>query len=149
MSDQFKTFASSLGCNLVLIAVEAHWSLIAERYRGSLRRIAQKLVVDHPAAPLAVIADYANLAMSHRVEIEGCTPAILAFGAQPRLPIGQYEQQPQSVVNRMDLLSTARREYESIVAQLRICKALNSAPPNESIVELTPEDEVLVYREIH
>ena len=147
MSVQCKTLASSLGCNLVPIAVEAHWSLIAERYHDLLRRIANKLTVDHPSALLHLIVDYANLAMSHTVGPERHTPAILAFGAQPRLPIGQYAQQPQTVINRMDLMSTARREYEAIVAQLRICRAMNTAPPKESVVNVNPGDEILVYRE--
>lgn len=85
--------------------------------------------------------------MSHTVGPESFTPAILAFGAQPRLPIGNYEQQPQTITNRMDLMQIARREYESIVAKLRIRRALHSATPNETALDLTPGAEVLVYRE--
>lgn len=147
LSVQFKTLASTLGCTLVPIAVEAHWSLIAERYHDPLRRIANKLIVDHPSAPLPLIIDYANLAMSHTIGPEGFTPAILAFGAQPRLPIGEYTQQPQTVINRMDLMTTARREYEAIVSQLRIRRVMNTAGPNEAFIEINPGDEVLVYRE--
>ena len=44
-------------------------------------------------------------------------------------------------------MSTTRREYEAILAQLHIKRALHTAPPNESIIDLTPGDEVLVYRE--
>ena len=143
---QFQTLANSLGCNLVPIAVEAHWSLIAERYNDPLRRIVNKLIVDHPAAPLPLIIDYANLAMSDTVGPEGFTPAILAFGAQPLLPIGNYDQLPQTVTNRMDLMNTTRREHEAILAQFRIKRALHITPPNESTVNLTP-GEVLVYRE--
>lgn len=44
-------------------------------------------------------------------------------------------------------MTTARREYEAIISQLRIRQAINSVPPNEAIVDLTPGDEVLVYRE--
>lgn len=147
LSVQFKTLANSLGCNLVPIAVEAHWSLIAERYHDPLRRISMNLITDHPAAPLQLIIDYANLAMSHTIGPEGFTPAILAFGAQPRLLVGNYKQQPQTVTNRMDLMTTARREYESIVSQLRIRKALHTNLPNEQAQHLTPGTEVLVYRE--
>ena len=146
-SVQFKTLANFLGCNLVPIAVEVHWSLIAERYHDPLRRIVQKRIVDHPAAPLSLIVDYANMAMSHTIRPEGFTPAILAFGTQLRLPIGNYDQQPQTVLNRMDLMTTARREYEAIAAQLLIRRALHSAFPNESTATLTSGDEVLVYRE--
>ena len=52
LSVQFKTLANSLGCNLTPIAVEAHWSLIAERYHDTIRRITKKLVLDQPAASL-------------------------------------------------------------------------------------------------
>lgn len=147
LSTQFQALANSLGCNLVPVAVEAHWSLIAERYHNQLLRITQKLILDHPTAPLALILDYANLAMSHSIGPEGFTPAILAFGAQPRLPIGNYSQQPQTAINKMDLMTIARREYESIVSSLLIRRALHAATPNETALNLTPGDEVLVYRE--
>lgn len=108
LSVQFSTLANSLECNLVKIAVEAHWPLMTERYHDPLRRITKKLMLDHPHAPLSLILDYENLVMSHTTGPEGFTPAILAFDAQPRLPLGNHHQQPQSVVNRMDLVSTAR-----------------------------------------
>lgn len=85
--------------------------------------------------------------MSHTVGPDGFTPAILAFGAQPRLPVWNYNQMPEPCVNRMDLMQIARNEYESIVATLRVRRALNSATPNESSIDLTPGDEVLVHRE--
>lgn len=91
LSKQFKYLASSLGCNLIPIAVEAHWSLIAERYHAPLRRIIEKCTIDHPGAPLELVVDYANMAMSHTIGPEGFNPVTSAFGAQPRLPIGQYE----------------------------------------------------------
>lgn len=146
-SVQFRTLANSLGCKLVPIAVEAHWSLIAELHHDPLRRIAKKLIVDHPAAPLGLIIDYANLAMSHKIGPEGFTPAILAFGAQPLISIGNYEQLPQTATNRMYLMKTARRQYEEIVSQLRLRLAMTSAPTNEAVLEVTSVDEVLLHRE--
>lgn len=147
LSIQFTALVNSLGCNLIPIAVEAHWSLIAERYHDPLRRIAKKLMLDHPAAPLSLILDYANLAMSHTVGPEGFTPAILEFGAQSRLTIGIYDQQPQTAVNRMELMNTTRREHEAIVSILRIRRALHTATTNKTVQDLTPGDEVLVHRE--
>lgn len=94
LSVQFATLENALGCGIIPIAVEAHLSLIAEWYHDPLRPIANKLIVEHSAAPLQLIIDYVNLAMSHTVGPEGFLPAILAFGAQPRLPIENYEQQP-------------------------------------------------------
>lgn len=90
LSAQFTALANSFGCNLIPIAVEAHWSLIAERYHDPLRRIVNKLLIDHPTATFSLIIDYANLAMSHTIGPEGFTPAILSIGAQPRLPVGNY-----------------------------------------------------------
>lgn len=58
--------------------------------------------------------------MSQTVGSGGFTPSILAFGTQPSLPVGNYEQQPQTVTTRMDLMQIACREYEAIVAKLRI-----------------------------
>lgn len=110
LSAHFNALANSLGCNIILIAVDAHWSLIAERYYDHLRRIVDKLIVGHPTAPLSLIVDYANLAMSLTVGIEGLAPTILAFGAQPRLPVGNYKQLPQTCTNIMNLMQTARKE---------------------------------------
>ena len=46
----------------------------------------------------------------------------------------------------MDLMHIARREYESIIAKLRIRGALHTASPNETALDLTPGAEVLFYR---
>lgn len=93
-----------------------------------------------------MILDYTNLAMSQTVRPKGFTLATLDFGAQPWLPIANYDQQPKTVVSRMYLVTTARHEYEGIVSQLRIGYALCSATPNESVIELTTGGEVQVYR---
>ena len=38
---------------------------------------------------------------------ENFTPAILAFGAQPKIPIGDYTQAPQTVKRIFDLAKFA------------------------------------------
>lgn len=143
LSNQFTTLVNILGCNLIPISVEAHWSPIAERHNESLRRISQKLMLENRAAPLALILDYSNLSMSHTVGSEGFTRAILEFGAQLLLPIRNCTMLPQTAVNRMDLMTTSRREYEGVVAALRVLRALHAATPNDTFRELTPGDEVL------
>lgn len=90
LSVQFKKLAYSLSCNLAPIAVEAHWSFIGEQYHDLLRRIENKLAVDHPLAPLPLLVDYANTALSHTIGLNRFTRATLAFGAQPRLPIDEH-----------------------------------------------------------
>lgn len=57
---QCKSLANSVCFKLIPIAVKAHWPLIAERYHDPLLGITQKLVSDHPAAPLSLIIYYAN-----------------------------------------------------------------------------------------
>lgn len=68
----------------------------------------------------------------------GLPSAMLEFGAQPRLVIGNYNQQPQTSVNLMDLMSTARRGYEAIVSVIRPCRELHTATPNETAQYLHP-----------
>lgn len=44
-------------------------------------------------------------------------------------------------------MTAARREYEALVAALRIRRAMNTASLNEAALNVPPGDEVLVYRE--
>lgn len=147
ISTKFTTLDNLLGCNTVPIAVEAEWPLIAERYHEQLRRLVKKLILDHPVAPIKLIVDYANPAMSHTFGAKGYTPDIMAFGAQHQLPTGNYEQKPKTSINRMNLMTTAQSEYEAIVAGLRPKSAMNKDNPNEIVADIIPGDEGLAYRE--
>ncbi len=109
-----------MGSNIVPAAVEAHCSLIVERYHGPLRRVLLKLRVDCPDLPLDVLVDNANLVISHTMGPECFAPALLAFDAEPRLPTGDLAQVPVSVAQRMEVAAIARREYESVVARIRV-----------------------------
>lgn len=146
-STQFKSLANMLAYNLIPIDVELHWSLIAERCHDPLRRIANELFTGHPHAPLSLIIDHANLAVSHTRSPEVFTTAILAFGTQLCLPVGNFYQQPQPVTNRMDLMSIKRTKYAAIVSALRVCKALRSATPKETVRDITSRKEVFIYHE--
>lgn len=147
LSTQFTTLANVLECNIVTIAVEAHCSLIAEHYQDPLRPFVSKVIPDRPTASLNIIVNYENLAMAHTIGPERFSPAILSFGAHPRLPIGSYERQPQTSFNKVDLITTARRKYEWIIAGLRAKHAMNTSGPNKLVASITPGNEVLVYRE--
>ena len=123
------------------LPVEVHWDLILERYHDPLHRIMKKLRTSFSNVPLDTLHDYANMAMSHTLgRPEGRNRAIIAFGAQSRLPIGDYLQQLQTVVQRMDLATVERREMEIINAILRTQTALRSAPANQYIFGLVPGD---------
>ncbi len=143
----FVMLSNALGSNIVPVAVEAHWSLIAERYHDPFRRVVRKLQVDCPDLRLDILVDYANLVMSHTMGPEGFSPALLAFGAEPRLPIGDITQVPVTVAQRMEVASIARREYESTVARMRVQKAMSSPAPHERFLLVNPGDRVLAYGE--
>lgn len=42
-------------------------------------------------------------------------------------------------------MTIKRREYEAIVSASRVHRALHSATPNETVQDITPGQEVLVY----
>lgn len=83
--------------------------------------------------------------MSHTVGSEGFIPAILAFGTERILSNGEYTQLQQIAIKRLDLMNTVRREYEAIVTQLCIRRAMNAAKKKEIVTEFTPGDEVMIY----
>lgn len=60
-------------------------------------------------APLNLDIYYANLTFSDTVRSEGLTSAILTLGAQQSLPIGDYFQEPQTSLNKMDPITATRR----------------------------------------
>lgn len=78
---------------------------------------------------------------------EGLTSTIFPFDAQPRLPTSNLEQKHQISINCMDPTTTASCEHENFFAVLRLKRAMNTATPNKVVAEITPGDEVLVYRE--
>lgn len=48
----------------------------------------------------------------------------------------------------MDLTTTARCEYEAIVASFRSKHAMNTATTNEIVADINPGDKVLFYGNI-
>lgn len=63
------------------------------------------------------------------------------------LPVGNYNQLPQTCVSWIDFIQVARKEYEAIVSALSLSRQLNSDTPNEEFFSLSQGDEVLVCRE--
>ena len=90
VSKEMHAVATSLGCKIQEIATEAHWSLVVERFYSPFRRIFRKIKFEFPNIPNNVLLYYAVMVMNHTVGPGNYTPAILAFGAQTRIPIGDY-----------------------------------------------------------
>ena len=61
ISMEMKTFAASLGCKVIPIATEAHWSLVVERFHNPLRRTFLRLCHGFPNTPKNIILDYATV----------------------------------------------------------------------------------------
>jgi len=68
---EFKNDMEFLRSKLIAIGVEAHRSLISERYPDPIYRFVQMMRAEHMHAPLDLLVDYANMAMSHTVVPEG------------------------------------------------------------------------------
>lgn len=112
-----------------------------------MRRILQKLRVEHSTVPLSLIADYENLALPYIDRPEDFTPAIHAFCSHLRLHIGNYKRHFQTVTNRMDLMRITRSKYKSIVVNLHIRQALRTSALDKTALDTISGAEVLVYRE--
>ena len=78
---------------------------------------------------------------------EGFTPAILVFGAHPRLPNGNHTQFPPTVAQRMEIAPIARREYDNIVAKLLIQNAQSTPTTSEIFLAVNPGEKIFAYRE--
>lgn len=144
---QFATLANDLRCIIVTIAVEVYWSFIAGRYHDPLRRVVNKLIMNNSATLLCFFVDYTTLLVSHTIDSKELTSDILAFEAQLRLPIGKNEQRPQILLNRMGLMITARRKYETITAVLKAKHAMNTSAPKKLFANITLGDKCLLYSE--
>lgn len=56
---------------------------------------------------LRLLINYAHLAVTHTIGLEGFTPPILEFEVQPGLCISEYSLMRQTMTLRMDLLTSA------------------------------------------
>eukprot|EP00171_Calliarthron_tuberculosum_P002669 IDg2669t1 len=111
---------------LKLSGVESHNSLGAgERYHGHLRRIYFKIKESTPNTSPEIMLRYAVKTMKDTVGTEGLVPSLLVFGSLPRIPGDEYSKLPNRAT-RMRALAVARKEIETIVANLRVTHALRA-----------------------
>lgn len=103
LSVQFTALFNAPGFNLIAMTVEAHWSLIVNRYYNPLHWIFQELLLKHSQALLSLIFAFGNLSVCHTAGSE-------VFGAEPRPAFRNYEEEPQTGTNRMDLMQIARQK---------------------------------------
>lgn len=138
--------ANAAGIILRTTGVESHNSLgLGERYHSPLRQIYLKIRTSEPTISPALALRLAVKTMNDTIGPNGLVHTLLVFGTLPRLPTGTSPFPDQDARHRA--LSTARREYETIVSHRRIREALNSRVPPAADRIIVPGDRVRVFLE--
>jgi len=145
-SPRWKQITDMVGIKLKLSGVESHNSIgSGERYHAPLRRLYNKIRFSIPNLEMQLCLRLALKAMNDTMNPEGLVPSLLVFGVLPRFPA--VNTQLPNQVERMRALEVARAEMESITAELRLRKALNSNLSAAASKVYKAGDEVLVFRE--
>ena len=147
-SKLFKNALEHFGVVAKPVPIEAHNALsVGERYHGPLRRIYTKIRIEYPSLDKHVALSVAIMALNNTAGPEGLTPTLLVFGTIPKLPVGHIETLMPSQRDRFRALEFARREMETITAELRVKIAQKNRSASLEILDLDVGDPVLVYRE--
>lgn len=111
LSAKFSTLANDLPEKLFLLpwketgysslsGITIHFFVLSPKFqyitRGAPRSVSFLIML---AWPCITIVDHKRF-----------TPAILGFEAQPCIPVDNYDQKPQSSINRVDLMTSEKRE---------------------------------------
>eukprot|EP00171_Calliarthron_tuberculosum_P020932 IDg20932t1 len=125
----WKQLVQASEIELKLRGVESHNSLASgERYHAPLRRIYFKIKDSLPNTTPEIMLRYAVKDMNGTVRPEGLVPSLLVFGCMPRLP-GDTGSKLSGQGSRMHTLVVARKEIETIIADLRVSHAFCSQIP--------------------
>jgi Reverse transcriptase (RNA-dependent DNA polymerase) len=147
LSEKFTTMCAISEIELRRTGTESHSSLGAgERYHSPLRRVFNKIRLENPQFQRDDCLAATVQAINSTAGPEGLIPSLLVFGLIPRLPspsITPLLTQQQ----RFKMISSARAEYQLILARLRIRLGLHTRPPEASSAIYQPGDSCYVYRE--
>ena len=145
-SPKWKELTNENGIQLRISGIEAHNSLgIGERLHDPLRRIYRKIRKNATGTNQQTALRLTLKAMNDTMGENGLVPSLLVFGIIPRFPVISSQLPAQS--ERMEVLTMAQREMNTIIAQRRIITALTKNIPSASDRFYSIDDEVLVYRE--
>ncbi len=92
-----------------------------------------------------IVLRIAVMAMNDTMGPNGLVPSYLVFGCVPRFPSVDSKLPDQQY--RMDALSVARQEMDTIVSELRVQKALASLFPRNTELKIEPGYKVRICRE--
>jgi len=111
--------ADAVGTVVQTSGVEAHNALgSGERYHAPLRRVFNKIILESPKIDRKVALRLAVKAMNDTIGPEGRVPSYLVLGCIPRFPAVDSSFPEQ--LSRLDALKEARKEMDTISAELRI-----------------------------
>ena len=145
-SEKWRRYTNTCGMQLLLSGAQSHNSLgIGERYHEPLRRIFRKISIDYPHIDPQLLLKIAVKAMNDTMGESGLVPSLLVFGTIPRFPIISTDFPSQK--ERMEALSKAQMEMNSIVAERRVLAALTRNIPPAGKYTYILGEEVLVYSE--
>jgi hypothetical protein len=90
--------------------------------------------MDYPELDSNIVLRLCINAMNDTMGPEGLVPSLLVFGVLPRFPATQTSLPNQK--DRMEALSTARSEMETITSESRLAEAMHrNVPPAASGIE--------------
>jgi Reverse transcriptase (RNA-dependent DNA polymerase) len=145
-SGRWRDLTSAAGIDIQISGIESHNSLgIGERYHAPLRQVYDKILADFPGTDAVVALQLAVKTMNDSLGPEGLVPSYLVFGTLPRFPGLPSPHRPQAA--RLQAMYSARQEYDSIVARIRVQRALKSRTASAVDAVYRVGDIVATYRE--
>lgn len=145
-SKKWRGWTESAGINIEISGIESHNSLgVGERYHAPLRKIFNMIMSEYPSLDPEIALRCAVKGINDSMGPEGLVPSYLVFGVLPTMPAMRTELPNQK--DRMQAIATARSEMATISAKLRIQSALRAKLPPATSYNVSPGDQVYVFRE--
>ncbi len=121
----------SVGKIMETSGVESHYSLgTGGRYHEPIRRVSNKIRDYYPHVDRNLLSRLVIKACNDTLGPEELVPALLVLGCIPRFPT--VDSCIPSQTKRMRAMQEAKKERTTIVAQLRIRKAVISKVPRKA-----------------
>lgn len=138
--------AAATGISFKTTAVKRHNSLaLGERFHAPLHRLFNVVHHSEPTRIPEMAVRISKRSLNDTMGPNGLVPTFLVYGILPRFPDSDSDFPGQQA--RMRALSVARREMETIVAQLRIPQALRARILTTENYIIAPGDRIRVFRE--
>ena len=129
--------------------IESHSSLgLCERYHQPLRTIYRRIMVTHPDSDRQLALALAVKAMNDTLGPEGYVPSVLVFGEYPRVHTKSEKPPPKKTLSeRSKIAALARKECESIMAKMKVDRALRHRIPPNADHKYDIGSQILIWRE--